>query len=60
MNQPREICNFDVAVAFVKRLLELKAEQDAEMQLEVVYHWTRDRVLVKDFISLISYHTRDL
>ena len=59
MNQPREICNFDVAVAFVKRLLELKAEQDAEMQLEVVYHWTRDRVLVKDFISL-SYHTRDL
>ncbi|CAE7942171.1 Camk4, partial [Symbiodinium sp. KB8] len=42
MNQPREICNFDVAVAFVKRLLELKAEQDAEMQLEVVYHWTRE------------------
>ena len=42
MNQPREICNFDVAVAFVKRLVELKAHEEAEMELEVVYHWTRE------------------
>ena len=42
MNQPREICNFDMAVAFVKRLVELKAHEEAEMELEVVYHWTRE------------------
>jgi len=43
MNQPREVCNFDVAVAFVRRLRSIKSTPiTAETDLEVVYHWTRE------------------
>lgn len=39
MDQAREVCNFDVALSFVKKLKELKNQTWA---LELVYHWTRE------------------
>eukprot|EP00913_Durusdinium_trenchii_P013736 g12897.t1 len=42
MNQPREVCNFDVALEFVKRLRSLKHRSSQSTRLEVVYHWTRE------------------
>ena len=47
MNQPREICNFDVAVAFINRLCALQKQTEAESCLEVVYHWTREENVQK-------------
>ena len=37
MNQPREVCNFDVALAFVERL-----SSGREEDIEIIFHWTRE------------------
>jgi len=44
MDQAREVCNFDVALAFVKKLKSMKASiiKEKFQDLELVYHWTRE------------------
>jgi len=47
MTQPREVCNFDVALQFVKRLCSMKERSSKATQLEVVYHWTGEENVQK-------------
>eukprot|EP00435_Cladocopium_sp_Y103_P002631 s841_g1.t1 len=53
MNQPREVCNFDVALQFVKleayfsKLCSMKDGSNKATKLEVVYHWTGEENVQK-------------
>lgn len=47
MNQPREVCNFDVALQFVKKLCSMKDRSSKATKLEVVYHWTGEENVQK-------------
>lgn len=47
MNQPREVCNFDVALQFVNKLCSMKGRDNKATKLEVVYHWTGEENVQK-------------
>lgn len=44
-NQPREVCNFDVAMAFVRKAKAFATEEHRRGKIEIVYHYTSEETV---------------